>query len=154
VFFAVIATTAVLIAVFVPIAFLPSAAGRLFREFGFVLAFAVGISSFVSLSIVPALAAKLLRTEDGKEKEKNRLAEIGLRLQGFYIRTLNSALDQPKKVLFVTLAAGAVGCLLYFFLPQNLLPSEDRGLIEVRLTGPDGVGLEYVDRQVNEVEHI
>lgn len=59
VFFAVVATTAVLVSVFVPISFLPSEAGRLFREFGFVLALSVIISSFVALSLVPALAARL-----------------------------------------------------------------------------------------------
>ncbi|HCJ21145.1 MAG TPA: hypothetical protein DHV64_06350, partial [Erythrobacter sp.] len=65
VFFAVVATTAVLVSVFVPISFLPSEAGRLFREFGFVLAVSVIISSFVALSLVPALAAKFdLATDD------------------------------------------------------------------------------------------
>ncbi|WP_159308920.1 efflux RND transporter permease subunit, partial [Spiribacter roseus] len=65
VFFAVVATTAVLVAVFVPISLLPSTAGRLFREFGVVLAVAVTLSSFIALSLVPALAARFLRPDDG-----------------------------------------------------------------------------------------
>ncbi|MEC8178634.1 MAG: efflux RND transporter permease subunit, partial [Pseudomonadota bacterium] len=67
VFFAVVATTAVLVSVFVPISFLPSETGRLFREFGFVLAVAVILSSFVALSLVPALAAKFDLTSDEAE---------------------------------------------------------------------------------------
>ena len=59
VFFAVVATTVTLIAVFVPISFLPSSAGRLFREFGFVLAVTVGLSSFVALTLCPLMAARL-----------------------------------------------------------------------------------------------
>jgi hydrophobic/amphiphilic exporter-1 (mainly G- bacteria), HAE1 family len=65
VFFAVVATTLTLIAVFVPISFLPSAAGRLFAEFGFVMAIAVGISSFVALSLGPMMASGLGRSRGG-----------------------------------------------------------------------------------------
>ena len=154
VFFAVIATTAVLVAVFIPIAFLPSMAGRLFREFGFVLAFAVALSSFVALSVVPALAARLLRNAPAERKDADRLRDLGRRLQELYEQSLNQVLGHPKPVILASITIGAVGFLLYFFLPQNLLPREDRGQIEIRLTGPDGVGLGYVDRQVSEAERL
>ena len=78
VFFAVIATTAVLIAVFVPIAFLPGTAGRLFQEFGLVLAVAVAISSFVALSLVPAAMARLAVSQPRERRVEvwgNQLAQ-------------------------------------------------------------------------------
>ncbi len=80
VFFAVVATTAVLVAVFVPIAFLPSTAGRLFREFGGVLAIAVIISSFVALSLVPALTARLPL----KQGSKNVFSGVGNKVLNLY----------------------------------------------------------------------
>ena len=88
VFFAVVATTVTLVAVFVPISFLPSTAGRLFREFGFVLAIAVTISSFVALSLVPTLAARL---PEGPAARPRRLAAPGRWLIRLYVRMLRLA---------------------------------------------------------------
>ncbi len=153
VFFAVIATTAVLISVFVPISFLPSTAGRLFTEFGFVLAVAVGISSFVALSLVPSMAAYLL-PEHGQGSGSARVAGFGQRLQESYRRTIHVCLDRPWTVTAVSLAAAGLAGLLYIVLPQELLPDEDRGQVNIFFTGPDGVGLGYVDRQVLEIERI
>src|SRR5690606_9952755 len=101
VFFAVVATTAVLVAVFVPIAFLPSTAGRLFREFGGVLAIAVIISSFVALSLVPALTARLPL----KQHSRNRFAGIGNTVLAVYRRSLHVALDNAWWVFIASLVA-------------------------------------------------
>ncbi|MEQ8587577.1 MAG: efflux RND transporter permease subunit [Thalassobaculaceae bacterium] len=154
VFFAVIATTATLISVFVPISFLPSTAGRLFREFGFVLAIAVLISSFVALTLVPALAARL-----GDERKRDRgvrhtLARIGGRLSDVYARSLRATLSAPLVVLAVagTLAAGS--WFAFEQLDRELLPDEDRGIIYAFGTGPDGVGLAYSDRQADRMEAV
>lgn len=153
VFFAVIATTAVLISVFVPISFLPSTAGRLFTEFGFVLAVAVAISSFVALSLVPSMAAYLL-PENGQGSGSTRVAGFGQRLQESYRRAIHVCLDRPWTVTAVSIAAAGLASLLYIVLPQELLPDEDRGQVNIFFTGPDGVGLGYVDRQVLEIERI
>ena len=126
VFFAVIATTVVLISVFVPISFLPSTAGRLFREFGLVLAAAVIISSFVALSLVPAMAAKLMRAP-GKMTGENALQRFVPRGQGA---------DHP-------LAGWRKG-----------RAPEDRGVLRVFASGPDGVGVNYMDRQTELIEDI
>ncbi|MDO3388198.1 efflux RND transporter permease subunit [Gilvimarinus sp. SDUM040013] len=153
VFFAVIATTAVLISVFVPVAMLPSTAGRLFREFGFVLAFAVAISSFVALSLVPAMAARIVPEKNGKSHPvRNRLQALGDRLAGFYSRSLTRALELRWLVVAFALAAIGGAVLAYNQVPQELLPQEDRGVIYVNATGPDGTGLEYTERQVNAME--
>lgn len=153
VFFAVIATTAVLVSVFVPVAMLPSTAGRLFREFGFVLAFAVGISSFVALSLVPAMAARIVPERNDKAHPvRDRLQRFGRRVADKYSRALGFVLKHSVVAAAVALLA-VVGCgLLYQFIPQELLPEEDRGVIYVDATGPDGTGLEYTERQVNAME--
>jgi len=155
VFFAIIATTATLISVFVPISFIPSEAGRLFREFGFVLAVTVAISSFVALTLVPMLVSKLpdakTTTRGLVGRTLSDLGAIGVRA---YTRVLDALLRYPAVALalcaFVILGAYQV----YGGLDQELVPEEDRGKITVRLTGPDGVGLAFTDRQVLFVEGI
>jgi hydrophobe/amphiphile efflux-1 (HAE1) family protein len=162
VFFAVVTTTAVLVAVFVPIAFLPSTAGRLFREFGLVLASAVAISSFIALSLVPAMAVRLL-TEPDKENNPGKRYSNGLvsRLRiigGFFVRhydrSIHLVLSWPRVTVLVSLVVAVVALMIYQFLGQELLPTEDRGVIYVDATGPDGVGLTYMERQAERMEKV
>ncbi|WP_203291323.1 efflux RND transporter permease subunit [Maricaulis parjimensis] len=152
VFFAVVATTAVLVSVFVPISFLPSTAGRLFREFGFVLALAVVISSFVALSIVPALAARLWLRSEGSAP--GLLERIGLSVSAVYARILGWTLNHPWLSAGVMALAALGAVAAYMSLEQELVPQEDRGRIYVFATGPDGVGLEFMERQADYVEAI
>lgn len=154
VFFAVLATTATLISVFVPISFLPSSAGRLFREFGFVLAIAVAISSFVALTMVPALAARLGPIPEKHAAPRRVLILLGEYLNRFYSKSLMACLNMPIVVfaVAVTLASGA--WLLFNNLDRELVPPEDRGVMFVFGTGPDGVGLDYSDRQIQAIEDI
>lgn len=153
VFFAVVATTAVLVSVFVPISFLPSTAGRLFREFGIVLASAVIISSFVALSIVPAAAARLLRHSDHGELP-HWLPRLGQRFAAGYRRSLAIVLARPLvAILTALLFAGGAG-LVYQALDKELIPSEDRGIVRVFASGPDGTGVNYMDRQTQKIEDI
>lgn len=150
VFFAVVATTAVLVAVFVPIAFLPSTAGRLFREFGGVLAIAVIISSFVALSLVPALTARLPL----KQHSRNMFAGIGNKVLDGYRRSLHVALDNAWLVFIASLIAAVAAISLYTVLDNELMPAEDRGSIRIFARGPDGVGLNFMDRQADKMEQI
>ena len=148
VFFAVIATTVTLIAVFVPISFLPSDAGRLFTEFGFVLAITVAISSFVALSVCPMIASRL----DSLGDERGMAGPLGGWLSKGYLALLRSILRAPLLALVVAaVLAGSAG-LIYGDLGEELVPAEDRGQVNVRLQGPDGTGLDYTDRQVEAVE--
>ena len=150
VFFAVIATTAVLIAVFVPIAFLPGTAGRLFQEFGLVLAVAVAISSFVALSLVPAAMARL-----AVSRPRERRVEVwGNHLAQSYHRSLVATLNAPRRTFALCLVLAAVASGLYVFLDQELLPQEDRGSVMIFARGPDGVGLDYTERQADRMENI
>jgi hydrophobe/amphiphile efflux-1 (HAE1) family protein len=150
VFFAVIATTLVLVAVFIPIAFLPGTAGRLFREFGLVLAVAVAISSFVALSLVPAFMARLPATAGSGVW----FAGTGRALQSGYQSILGWVLRHPLLALLICLGAGGGAAALYPQLESELLPSEDRGRINVFARGPEGVGLGYVERQGDRIENI
>lgn len=154
VFFAILATTATLIAVFVPITFLPSEAGRLFAEFGFVLAIAVGISSFVALTLGPLIGSRL--PDDGARTGggvgRGPIGRLGSALGSAYQRFLDFTLNARILVLGVSVMAAAVAGYLYFSLDQEVLPAEDRGFILISMQGPDGVGIDYMDRQSGFVE--
>ncbi|NNU14731.1 efflux RND transporter permease subunit [Parvularcula sp. ZS-1/3] len=149
VFFAVVATTAVLVSVFVPISFLPSESGRLFREFGFTLALAVIISSFVALTLVPALASRM---GTGRDSLWPSVAKFGSSVQGGYDRALKFCLDRPIVPVGLSLAAAAGAAFVYTVLPSELTPPEDRSQMFVFARGPDGVGLDYMDRQTDQIE--
>jgi hydrophobe/amphiphile efflux-1 (HAE1) family protein len=153
VFFAVVATTAVLVSVFVPISFLPSTAGRLFREFGIVLASAVIISSFVALSIVPAAAARLLRRSDHGELPE-WLPRLGQRFAAAYRQSLSIVLARPLATVAAALLFAGGAALVYQALDKELIPSEDRGIVRVFASGPDGTGVNYMDRQTQKIEDI
>ncbi|MEL6688265.1 MAG: efflux RND transporter permease subunit, partial [Pseudomonadota bacterium] len=152
VFFAVIATTVVLVAVFIPISFLPSTIGRLFREFGFVLALAVTLSSFVALTLGPAIASKF----DFKSKTKSEglIQAFGNRLKRGYGRVLSLCLAIPLLTVFLSLGVAGGAYFVYQGLDQELVPSEDRGRVQVFARGPDGVGLTFMERQADDVEAI
>ncbi|NNE23284.1 MAG: efflux RND transporter permease subunit [Rhizobiales bacterium] len=155
VFFAVIATTATLVSVFAPISFLPSTAGRLFGEFGFVLAVAVCVSSFTALTVVPMLAARQTRkVQIQRAGNAGILVRAGGLISAGYARLLDGVLRVPLAVLGVCLIVIVGALMTYQTLGEELVPEEDRGLITVRLTGPDGVGLDYTDRQVEKVEAV
>ncbi len=155
VFFAVVATTAVLISVFVPISILPSTAGRLFREFGFVLAVAVAISSFVALSLVPAAAARISPEQEGEPHPvRNRLKQFGNWLAGLYGWTVDHALRYAWTTFGIALLIVAAAGYAYTQVPKELVPSEDRGVIYIGINGPEGVGLDFIERQAGEVSDI
>ncbi|MGD1956701.1 MAG: efflux RND transporter permease subunit [Sphingomonadales bacterium] len=152
VFFAVIATTAVLASVFVPISFLPSTAGRLFREFGFVLALAVIISSFVALTLVPAAAAQLRLTAE--YQRFTSFASLGKRFGAYYATMLDFVLRAPFLVIAVATAVALGAGFTYTNLKSELVPNEDRGEIVIFANGPDGVGVDFMERQADQIEAI
>ena len=160
VFFAVVATTAVLVSVFVPISFLPSQAGRLFREFGFVLAVAVILSSFVALSLVPALAARIDLTgkDDAPEGRlhdfREWTANIGVGIRDRYSSALGRCLGRPWLTVGISVVVAGAAGLLYTQLQNELVPDEDRGSVSVWAQGPDGVGLDFMDRELDEIEAV
>ncbi len=154
VFFAVIATTITLVSVFLPISFLPTTAGRLFTEFGFVLAVAVSVSSFVALTICPMIASRLQTIGEADTSMAGNLSfSIGGIFKRFYIFVLDRILLAPIIFLGLCFIVILAAIVVYETLGEELVPREDRGLIRVFLVGPDGTGVDYADKQVEQVEN-
>jgi hydrophobe/amphiphile efflux-1 (HAE1) family protein len=151
VFFAVVATTAVLVSVFVPISFLGGTTGLLFREFGIVLACAVMISSLVALTLVPAAAVRLVKGNKSIAAS-GATARIGNRIASAYQRSLGAVLNRPWLGVACALVFAAVAGFAYEALDKQLVPPEDRGTLRILATGPDGVGIGYMDRQTRQIE--
>ena len=147
VFFAIMATTATLAAVFIPISFLPSLTGRLFAEFGFVMAIAVALSSFVALTLAPMIAARLPADRAPGRVERG-LAAVARPFARGYERALRRALRHAWWVVAACVVVAVLGLAGFGRLAQQLTPAEDRGVLIVRLTGPDGSSLAYMDRQL------
>lgn len=150
VFFAVIATTATLAAVFIPLSFLPGQLGGLFREFGFVLAFAVGLSSIVALTLCPMLASRMLK--EGLKEPTGPLAWFGNVFASTYKTTLSACLNNPLIVIIVALIFSGLSWIAFGMIQNELTPREDRASIMMRVTAPQGVSLEYTRDQLQRIE--
>jgi multidrug efflux pump len=154
--FAIIATSVTLIAVFVPISFLNGAAGRLFTEFGFVMASAVLISTFVALSACPALASIVLKARSEKGAQKagvhSGAAPPLSRSARLYRAALTTSLNMPIVAIAVAVAFSGAGWFVFQTLPRELTPSEDRGVLFVPLTAPQGSTLAFTDGEAKKLE--
>ncbi|MBN2871385.1 MAG: efflux RND transporter permease subunit [Halothiobacillaceae bacterium] len=150
--FAVVATTLVLIAVFVPLTFIQGDIGRLFSEFALTLAAAVVISSFLALTLTPMMASKIL----GKREQSGRLAAL--------VQTLLDASRRGYRVLLrgalrlrwlvVLLFFGAVAGTVWLAdqLPREYTPSEDRGAFFIVVNGPEGASFDFMLDYMDEIE--
>ena len=152
--FAVIATTLVLVAVFVPISFLQGNVGKLFREFGITVAAAVMFSSLVALTLTPMMASKLLAGGATRSRLSDAVDAFFHRLSAWYEAQLRRLMRRPWLVVGGTLGAMVVAALLFRALPSELAPAEDRGMLFLGLTGPEGSSLEYMDRNARLAEDI
>lgn len=162
---AVIATTMVLVAIFLPIGFLSGITGRLLSEFAFSLCFATLISAFVSLTLAPMLCSKILQsTEERKNKEpkKGFYKKTLDVLEGFlnwlessYEKSLNAIMEIKKPFVTIIIAI----CLplmvfLYITLPKDFIPDEDRGQFLVVFESPRGSSLQVLDKQIRKAENL
>ncbi|HYF23493.1 MAG TPA: efflux RND transporter permease subunit [Caulobacteraceae bacterium] len=155
VFFAVVATTVVLISVFAPLLFLPGYVGRLFVELAAAIAAAVAFSAFLALSLSPMLASKLLRPAHGGGFVAKRVDAAMDALKDSYRASLDGLLGRRSAAIgagVVTVACAAAALGLFFALPQELVPPEDRGRVDVRMQGPEGAGYDYMLRQARQLE--
>jgi hydrophobic/amphiphilic exporter-1 (mainly G- bacteria), HAE1 family len=153
VFFAVVATTATLAAVFIPLSFLPGQTGGLFREFGFVLAMSVLLSSVVALSLCPMLASRML-TAGGEGQRSGPLSRLGRGLAALYQRCLRACLNAPLIVVLVSVLFAASAYGAFGLIRQELTPSEDRSLAMLRISAPQGVSLDYTTQQMRRIEEL
>lgn len=144
IFFAIISTSITLLAVFFPIVFMEGTTGRLFREFSFVIAGAVIISTFVALTLTPMLATKLLKRREQHNWLYRKTEPFFEGLNNIYLRTLNSFLY--RRYLAVAIMVGAFGTAIYLWnaTPSEMAPLEDRSSLTVRTSGPEGVTYEFM----------
>ncbi|BBD39491.1 efflux RND transporter permease subunit [Aminobacter ciceronei] len=152
VFFAVVATTATLAAVFIPISFLPGQTGGLFREFGFVLAISVLLSSIVALSLCPMLASRMLTEKSIEHSHGGVLGKIGTKLAALYKLCLHACLNAPAIVILVSLLFAGAAYVAFGSVRQELTPTEDRSLVMLRVSAPQGVSLDYTASQLRRIE--
>ncbi|MES2140769.1 MAG: efflux RND transporter permease subunit [Bacteroidota bacterium] len=148
IFFAVISTSITLAAVFMPVIFLEGFVGRLFREFGVVIAGAVLISAFVSLTLTPMLNAYMVR----KVHKKSRFYE---RTEPYFVKMVNGydnalARFMKKRWLAFVIIISSIGLIFVIgsSLQSELAPLEDRSWFRVSITAPEGASYEYTDAYV------
>ncbi len=154
IFFAVISTTVALAAVFLPVIFLQGLTGRLFREFGLVIASAVVISSFVALSLAPMLCSRILKRRKQQTWLYRKTEPFFEWMNRGYNRSLASFM-QYRWLAFVVIAASAG--LIYLFLntlQQELAPLEDRGQLRMLASGPEGATFDYMDNYVDQLVEV
>ncbi len=158
IFFAIIATTITLVAVFFPIVFLEGMTGRLFREFSIVIAGAVAISSFVALTFTPMLSTKLLKSRQKHNRFYNWSEKYFVRLNNSYQRLLEKFLNRKYISLGVLLLSAGLIIYLWNVIPAEMAPMEDRSQMNARVTSPEGATYEfnydYVEDIANLVEDI
>lgn len=147
IYFAVIATSLTLVIVFLPIIFLQGFVGRLFREFGIVVAGAVLISAFVSLTLTPVLNIYLTRKGGHKHSRFYYATEpFFTGMENLYRRTLQAFMKLRWIAFVIVLFCGAI---IYFIgkdLPSELAPMEDRNRVRVRTQAPEGSDFDFIDR--------
>jgi multidrug efflux pump len=152
--FAVIATTAVLVAVFLPLSFLGGNTGRLFSEFGLALAASVVFSGLVALTLTPMMCSKLLKSHDGDSWLIRRTEPLFLGMNAALRVTLRASLKAPILVMGGVAAISGLAVVLFYALPKEFTPTEDRGVIIIPMTGPEGASFAYMREQVQRVERI
>jgi len=151
IFFAVISTTVALVAVFMPVVFLQGLTGRLFREFGIVVAGAVVISSFVALTLTPMLSTKLLKARARKPWLYRKTEPFFERMNQAYNSSLESFMKRKWQALVILVSSMG----LIYWLGQNiqseLSPMEDRSEFRVSSTAPEGATFEYMDKYLDKL---
>ncbi|GAB4222856.1 MAG: efflux RND transporter permease subunit [Gammaproteobacteria bacterium] len=150
--FAVVATTLVLVAVFIPITFLQGDLGRLFSEFAVTLAAAVSFSSIVALSMSPMLASKILRPKTSKPKFFKWFELCFSDLRCWYIQILKSCIRKPYLVIVVFVVLALLTIKLLNIIPSEYTPREDRGAFFVIVSGPEGASYAYIKEYMDEIE--
>jgi multidrug efflux pump len=152
--FAVIATTLVLVAVFVPLSFIEGDIGRLFREFGITLAAAVLFSSLVALTLTPMLSSKLLKSKKLRSGLSAVVDRFFKRLTDRYRAALEKLIQVPWLVLLAVLVISLATVYQLRQLPSEYAPKEDRGAFFISIRAPEGATLDYTDRSASQMERL
>ncbi len=150
--FAIIATTLILVAVFLPLIFIEGISGTLFRETAIALSFSIVVSSFVALTLSPMLASKFLNKKTSKKIFIQRFESFFISFANFYKETLDIIIDKTKAISFFIISIIIASVLLFNFSKKELLPMEDRGAYLIIGFTDEGTSFEYTQEQAQKVE--
>ena len=152
--FAVIATTLVLISVFVPLVFLEGNIGRLFTEFALAMAAAVAFSSFTALSLSPMMASKLLKKQTRNSGFGNWLDKRFQSIEGLYHRSLGKTIHQPWLMALLFVITLTLIWQLFGKIPSEFTPKEDRGTFYILMKSQEGASFESNAANLRKIEEI
>lgn len=147
--FAVIATTATLMAVFLPLAFMTDTVGRLFREFAVMLAASIFFSGVVARTLTPMMCSQLMKPAHGRIHQATEPFFEGM--NNTYRRLLQWVLRKPFIVLAAGLCISLVAVQLFLITPKEFAPTEDRGAVIIRVTAPEGSTVDYTRARMQEI---
>ncbi len=150
--FAVIASTIVVMAVFVPVLFLGGTTGRLFRELAAAMIGAVGVSLIVSLTLTPMMCSKMLKTDEKQSRFTQKANDVLNRLSAAYRRSLNRVLERWVLVAVGSVAVLGLTLLGLGTLHGELAPEDDSGLILMNTQGPEGMSFDSLAQSMLDVE--
>ena len=150
--FAIIATTLILVAVFLPLIFIDGIAGTLFRETAIALSFSIVISSFVALTLSPMLGSKFLIKKQKKNFFVLKFDNFFKLFSKFYKETLSFWIHKEKIVVFFIIFTILGSAILYNFTKKELLPKEDRGVYLIIGNTDEGSSFEYTEKRAQDIE--
>ena len=154
VFSAVLATSLVLMAVFVPVSFMAGITGQMFRQFALCIASAIGLSTLVALTLSPALCAMILK--DGAEKADfdfiQKFDDWFNKVRDKYVESVKAFINSPKLVISIYAGIIVLIGLMFYMIPKGFLPQEDRGAIFIQIQLPDGSTASRSNMVSNEIE--
>jgi len=155
-FGAVIATSLVLMAVFIPVAFFPGTTGQLYKQFALTISFSIGLSTFIALTLTPSLSALLLRQ---RQQPKGWIGWMFTRvnwcidwMRRRYRQALNNLVHFKGIVIFIFIASLGLTAWLYKSVPTGFLPEEDQGYVMNIVQGPEGSSLNYTSKVIEQVD--
>lgn len=154
IFFAVLSTTITLAAVFLPIIFLQGLTGRLFREFGIVIAGSVLISAFVSLTLTPMMSSRLIKVQSQHGVIYNSIESLLNRLLAAYRSSLRSFIKNPIPSLIVTIASFGMIWVFGKTLSSEIAPLQDKSRMRVSATAHEGATFEFMDGYVTSISKL
>ena len=154
IYFAIISTTITLVSVFFPIVFLQGITGRLFKEFGIVIAGTVAISAFLALSLTPMVSTKLLRQEKKHSWFYRKTDHFFQNLNNVYKNGLDSFLRHRRNALIILVLAFGLIFLLWNIIPAEMAPLEDRSQISINTTATEGSVYEYILAYVDDLAQL
>lgn len=152
--FTIFSMTLSLVAVFIPLLFMPGMDGRLFREFSITLAASIVVSGFVSLVVTPMLCSRFLSSHHIETRMQKAVIDINAKFSGLYGKTLKGCLRYPKTVLVLALACMLATVPLFTRLSVNLVPPEDRGFLFAFVNLPAGLSNKEIQTYQDKLEKL